>query len=232
MTHVLAAIAGLALGLLLRPGLARTGRRLLRRPRPDSPEQAERRAQLALLDGRARAAVRPAVAFLGDSLLHRMELAEWFSDAGHPVLNRAVGGDRTEHVAGALATLPELAAAVLLVGANDVLHAGVERDGEEVARRVAGLAADVAARGAPATYVVSLLPTASERANAELARANRRLAEGAASAGYAFVDLAPDFTGPGGRIRPELTTDGVHLSAEGMARLAAGLRAAVRELAP
>lgn len=64
--------------------------------------------------------------------------------------------------------------------------------------------------------VYSILPTRLRAVPSDrIQRVNQALATLAAHQGATFVDLTPTFSDSQGQLRPELTTDGLHLSAQG-----------------
>lgn len=158
------------------------------------------------------------VVFLGASLVEHGEWSEWL--AGQPVRNRGLAGDT---VADVLARLGPVVAAgprrvFVMVGLNDLFAgtpvAAIETRHRELATRLTG--------GAPGTRVVfmSLLPVRRDDdapLNAAVDAVNAGLRRVAVEHGCAWLDLAASFRDEAGRLRAELTLDGVHLTGAGYA---------------
>jgi lysophospholipase L1-like esterase len=101
---------------------------------------------------------------------------------------------------------------VIMAGTNDVLanHASVEQ-----IRRDFDFLMDPLPR-AHEKSIVTLIPLSSEaRFTPEIEAANAVIREIATRHGAAVIDL-DSFIAPGGRLEPEMTVDGVHLSAKGL----------------
>lgn len=207
----------LTVGVLSRPALARGWRRVRGRARPRSAEQGWRAAQFAELDARA---ARPTLAFWGDSLLHQIELDEWIDAGGRRIANRAVSGDRTEHLLARLDSTPGgIERSVLLIGANDLLHEGPRRSEDDVASAIAEIADALLERTAAPVRVVALLPLGDRELDARAGGVNERLRERARGAAWELADVGDALRGPGGLLDESCTVDGVHLSPRGMRRL-------------
>jgi lysophospholipase L1-like esterase len=187
-----------------------TGR--LRRPDGLAEYRRARVELFASLDTRS-----PDLLLLGDSLVDR---GEWTELLGPGVVNRGVASDR---VRDAIARVAEIGRRdprriAILLGINDLLHGFPVGD---VARDYAELLAALA-REAPRArlYVLGVLPVRpiddARRVSPDTVRAlNARLSSLAAERGAVFVDLAPRFSTATGELAPDLTTDGVHLTARG-----------------
>ena len=172
------------------------------------------------------------VVMLGNSLTAG---AQW-----HEVLRgwRVAGrGIRSDVTAGYLARLDgvfRLHPRVCVVegGIND-LYAGVPED--EIVRNM-GLLVRRLAAGGITPVVQSVLPVSplwkgSEENNPRVHALNARLRALAADEGAVFLDIVPAMTVQG-RLRDDLTYDGVHLTARGYAVWAEHLRAELRRLLP
>ena len=221
--------AGCVFGVALRPRLARVVRRLRPRPRSDSAEQGWRAEQLRALDESARDDAR--IVMYGDSLLHAFELSEWFPDAQLEVVNRAIAGDRTEHLAARIArSAPRARCAIVLIGCNDLLHDGIAREPAEVARRVLALCREL--ESVEELLLVSLLPVSDPGQARRVQATNALLAGAAAQGSWRFVDAHSSLADVEGRLSAGSTVDGVHLSVAGMALLAGSLAAACPALGP
>lgn len=155
------------------------------------------------------------VVLLGASLVQHGEWAELL--AGIPVVNRGISGDR---VADALRRLDPIVAArpravFVMVGLNDVLAGSpsdvIEREHRQLVQQLRS--------GSPQTRVVlmSVLPVRrdgheGEGLNDALRTVNAGLERIAADEGCSFLNLAPLFRDADGRLLPQFTLDGVHLT--------------------
>ncbi|HLH38342.1 MAG TPA: GDSL-type esterase/lipase family protein [Bryobacteraceae bacterium] len=163
----------------------------------------------------------PPVVFLGDSITAGCEWHELLNSPG--VLNRGIGGDTS---AGVLARIPGIlrlrpAKIFLMIGANDAQALGYSPGMEfkEQRKIVMSLLANPAVR----IYVQSILPSRNARFSRWGSEANRLL-KTLQSSRVEFIDLRPAFEDHDGLIRPELTSDGLHLSAQGYRLWAAAIR--------
>lgn len=162
------------------------------------------------------------VLFLGDSITKGWAGAgkEVWARSYAPLnaLNIGIGGDTTrqtlwriEHEA--LAELkPKVV--VLMIGVNNIFTG--TGDDEEIARGVEEVVKQLRAR-LPASKILlaGILPLGNEAQSARAAHINKTIA-GLASGPVRFLDLTSVFTGPDGKVKPELyTADLVHLSAAG-----------------
>lgn len=156
------------------------------------------------------------IVFIGDSLV---EGGPWHELLGNPrCKNRGIGGDTTQGVLDRLEGLiaPQPAQVFLMVGVNDLLQ-GVPV--ETVIERYRLIVERVVARSPHTRLVIQgnmpLDPvTLGEGDNAQIRRLNEALRPLAAEHGATFVELYPRFERDG-RLAPELTSDGLHLSGEG-----------------
>lgn len=152
------------------------------------------------------------VVILGDSLVARGRWEEIFP--GIEVHQRGIGGDT---VAGVYSRLGQVIAkrprvVVLMVGVNDVIAGNRVEDIASVYDQIlAGLA------GSPLVVVTSVLPCCSERSRKQIALLNRALEDLAMRRGAQYVDLA-SVVATSGRIAPQYTIDGIHLTAAGYKR--------------
>jgi lysophospholipase L1-like esterase len=98
--------------------------------------------------------------------------------------------------------------------------------------------ADIADRHGIEVVLCSILPVTNtpaaghieaERKPELLREVNARLRTLAAERGHAYADYASVLTGPDGRLRTDLTTDGVHPLAAGYALMAPVAEAAIVE---
>ncbi len=159
---------------------------------------------------------RPVV-FLGDSITYGGDWGKLFPDS--PVENRGIGGDSTR---GLLRRLDQVIALkpsqiFLMIGTNDLCY---NRQIPDIVTNYRLILVRLRA-GLPGTriYVQSVLPFNDElfparalRSNANIAALNVELRKLAAEQEVPYLDLAPAFTGPDGRLPAQYTDDGLHLS--------------------
>jgi lysophospholipase L1-like esterase len=160
---------------------------------------------------------------LGDSL------SLWFPSDRLPQtqlwLNQSISGDTTRNI---LRRLPDFAATrprvvYLMAGINDLKNGATDA---EVLGNLRQIIAQLQYRHPQAQIVVqSILPTRmawlpSDRAE----RLNQQLVAIAQQANIQYLDLYSQMTDDRGNLRPDLTTDGLHLSAKGYATWQAGLQ--------
>ena len=158
------------------------------------------------------------VVMLGASLVEHGEWAELLP--GHSVRNRGIAGDRVADVAARLepivASRPRVVC--LMVGLNDVFAGADPADiavgHEELVRRLLA--------GAPETRVLlmTLLPVDrpgpdGAAASAAIVEVNAGLGRIAADEGCELLDMTAFFSDAEGRLRSDLTADGIHLTGAG-----------------
>jgi len=211
-------IAGAALGAALRPQAGQLWRKLRKHERPVSPDQRARWALLAELDGLG--ALEGRVVLWGDSLFQQGEWEALLTGTA-PVANRGVSGDRSEHLADRVARSASNGARrhVVLIGVNDWWHSEGRRDLSRTAATVDALARALAAGGAP-VHVLEPLPIQQAGPNAELAPLRRELERRSAQAPWTWVPTRALFGDGEGRLRRELSRDGIHLRVDGYRLLA------------
>ncbi|MDE6541658.1 MAG: sialate O-acetylesterase [Muribaculaceae bacterium] len=163
------------------------------------------------------------IVMLGNSLTHGCEWHELF---GNPrVVNRGINGDI---IGGLHDRLPAITAGrpakiFLLCGVNDISH---DLTADSIASALGALIAEIRT-ATPSTrlYVQSLLPinntfgrykaiAGKEQTVRDVNRLLRPIVE---SAGATWIDLHPLFADDEGRLRADLTNDGLHLLAPGYA---------------
>lgn len=159
--------------------------------------------------------VPPRLVFLGDS--NTLGGGNWgWRVLGNPIsaINLGVNNYTIRQVAFMVPRAAEYRPSVVAVmaGTNDILanHASVEQ-----IRRDFDFLMDALAR-AHEKSIVTLIPLSSDaRFTPEIEAANAVIREVAARRGAAVIDLN-SFIAAGGRLEPEMTIDGVHLSANGL----------------
>jgi lysophospholipase L1-like esterase len=163
--------------------------------------------------------------FLGDSLTERFDERVWQAHmTPRGVLNAGISGDRTEHLSWRLTNGnldgPPPRAVALLVGTNDLGH------GRPPDLAADGIRANLVKlrQRLPDSRILLLglwprvdLPRIQERH--EIDDVNRLIAlcdDGAVT----YADIGGLLLEPDGRLLPKISPDGLHLSAQGYARLA------------
>lgn len=151
---------------------------------------------------------------VGDSLALWLPLDEL--PQGQLWLNQSISGETTAQMLRRLhyfaATQPR--AIHIMAGINDLKNGATEAD---VVDNLYQMIARLKQQHPQARLVVySILPTRLRALPSDrIQSVNRQLAALAQGQGATFVDLHPSFSDGQGQLRPELTTDGLHLSAQG-----------------
>ncbi|MFC6357329.1 GDSL-type esterase/lipase family protein [Luethyella okanaganae] len=167
------------------------------------------------------------IAFVGDSLTASGRWQDWFPE--FEAHNHGVGGDTTADVIDRLDRVVEVQPDViaLLVGTNDLAwHKSVEH----VVRNIETILVLLRKALPNARILVhSVLPREAEFAPA-IRDINRHLRQFAPTIHAQFLDLWPALAHEDGRLRPELTDDGLHLVESGYEAWLAELRPALEVL--
>jgi lysophospholipase L1-like esterase len=153
---------------------------------------------------------------VGDSL------SLWFPSDRLPSyqlwLNQGLSGDTTD---GILRRLPDFAntrpdVIYVMAGVNDLKNG---RSDHEILGNLRQIIYSLQQAHPQAEIVVqSILPTRSDRIPGErIGWLNQQLATIVAQLGATYLDVYSDMADATGYLRPELTTDGIHLSAQGYA---------------
>ncbi len=161
------------------------------------------------------------VILIGNSITDGGEWSELFLDL--QIKNRGISGDIT---AGVLNRLDEVAKrkpakVFLLIGINDLAR-GISAD--SVVRNIL-LMASYMKQEAPSTnvFIQSILPVndiynkfqGHTNKAKEIMQVNDALGRNAAAYRYTFIDLYSSFSNSEGKLKPELSNDGLHLKGEG-----------------
>ncbi|MFH1137597.1 MAG: GDSL-type esterase/lipase family protein [Pseudomonadota bacterium] len=159
-----------------------------------------------------------AVVFVGDSLTAGIDWSALFE---RPRLyNHGVAGDGTVEILARLGPVIARAPArvFIMAGVNDLARG---RGQEEIVRTYRRITATLA-QAVPGAelFVQGVLPVDDVRLrarvpNRDIIRLNERLRALTEEQGLVYIDLFPRFVGPDGRLKPELTPDGLHLTAPG-----------------
>ncbi|ARC57151.1 N-acylneuraminate cytidylyltransferase [Frondihabitans sp. 762G35] len=151
------------------------------------------------------------IVFLGDSLTEGGDWQAWFPD--DEVVNLGVGGDTTADVLERLDEVVQTApdSIVLLIGTNDF---GSRRSVEQVVRNVESILVDLR-RLLPGVRLLlqSIMPRGSDYGD-RIQDANRHLRQFAATVRAQYLDLWPALS-VDGHLNPDLSDDGLHLTAAG-----------------
>ncbi|MEL6328995.1 MAG: GDSL-type esterase/lipase family protein [Planctomycetota bacterium] len=157
--------------------------------------------------------VRDEIAFVGDSLTDAMHWAEHF--VGLPVRNFGIGSDTSSDVLNRIDTIAERrpAEVFLMVGVNDLGgHFAPSVVQENVRKIVEALREE---RSDTRVVLFSILPTTNPMTAESIPATNTALEALAAEIDLEYVDLYPAYTDATGAIRPDFTTDGIHLTSAG-----------------
>ena len=171
----------------------------------DQQHRASQFAALGVAPGR--------VVFLGDSITQGGLWDEWFPDVA--VLNRGIGGERSDEVLRRLDTaINEPTAVFLLIGTNDIMAL---KPLDEAVRNVAAILDGIEQR-APGTpvFVQSVMPRGAAY-RAEVLALNRRYVDLVANRPdhIRYVDLWPALETGDGVLNPEFSRDRLHLNGLG-----------------
>lgn len=157
------------------------------------------------------------IVFLGNSMTAYGNWHEFFAEK--PIKNRGIAGDVTEGILKRLKPIIDgkPSKIFLMIGVNDLLFHKPEKALSYYSEIVSNLKENL-----PETQLIlqSLLPVNGEVKsmpikNAEILQMNEGIKTIASKEQLIFVDLHSKFLDSKGRLREELTTDGIHLDAPG-----------------
>lgn len=171
--------------------------------------------------------LRESIAFVGDSLTADGNWQEWFPES--TAWNFGVSGNTTDDLLGRLDAVIEAAPdeVVLLIGTNDL---GTRQTVEHLVRNIE--TACVAIRKelpGSRMLVQSILPRGREFAS-RIQDANIHLRQFSATVRAQFLDLWPAFAEEDGEIRPDYSSDRLHLNDSGYDAWLGELRPALARL--
>jgi lysophospholipase L1-like esterase len=154
------------------------------------------------------------VVLLGDSITEGGAWDGWLRSV-RPI-NRGISGNRISQVLERLDTAIDSPAAVsLLIGTNDLATGNESRDVDAIADRFRHLIHKITERAPNSPIIInSVLPRRKKYAD-RIRALNERFQMMSDETGAAYLDLWPLLATTDGAIRPELTTDGLHLNAAG-----------------
>jgi lysophospholipase L1-like esterase len=172
--------------------------------------------------------MKESIVFVGDSITASGDWANWFPE--YDVTVEATPGDATDRLNERLPAITELQPQTLaiLIGGNDF---GQSRSVEYVVRSIEFFLATVR-QSVPdsRTLVQSILPRGREFAD-DIQDANRHLRQYAQIVHAQYLDLWASMATEDGELKPEYTTDRLHLTPEGYEAWLAELRPALERLA-
>ena len=168
---------------------------------------------------------RPRIVFLGDSITDLWRLNEYFP--ARDFVNRGIGGQITDEMLGrteadVIALKP---VAVLLLGGTNDIARGVPLD---IVENNLKAIAELAESHGIKPLLASVLPAGEsrpERPPATIVALNDWIKALCRQRNYVYVDYFAAMTGPTGRLRPDLSDDGLHPNSLGyriMAPIALG----------
>ncbi len=170
---------------------------------------------------------RESIVFVGDSITAGGQWQEWFPE--YSVSVEATPGDVTDRLVERLPAIIDLQpeTMAILIGANDF---GQNRSVEYVVRSIEYFLAMVR-QDVPGsrTLVQSIMPRGREYSS-DIQDANRHLRQYAQNVHAQYLDLWPAMATEEGELRPELTTDRLHLTPEGYEAWLGELRPALERL--
>lgn len=171
-------------------------------------------------------AERGGIVFVGDSITMGFDLSSAFP--GAPVINRGIGGERTDHVLQRIDTTIaplEPRAIFLLIGINDLLFPQLTVDQVAGNHEALVLALRKAAPEAN-VYVQTVMPVGPrwEQGNPGVVALNEKIREAAARSQVELIDLHALFVDETGHLKPDFSTDDIHLSPAGYATWADAIR--------
>ena len=161
------------------------------------------------------------VIFLGNSISDGAEWNELFNNSN--IINRGISGDKT---AGILNRLNEVvqrkpSKIFLLIGTNDLEQ---KVSVKEILNNIF-LAAQIINKQTPSTqlYIQSILPVNDfykkfnnhTKNGDQILQVNRELAKNALKYKYTYLDIHSPFTDSEGKLKKELSNDGLHLNGKG-----------------
>ena len=167
------------------------------------------------------------IAFVGDSITAEGDWQSWFPD--YEVSVEATPGDATDRLSERLPAIIELQpeTVAMLIGANDF---GQSRSVEFVVRSIEYFLGTVRQEvPGTRTLVQSILPRGREYAD-DIRDANRHLRQYAQNVYAQYLDLWPTMATDEGELKPEYTTDRLHLTPDGYQAWLSELRPALDRL--
>ena len=171
--------------------------------------------------------------FTGSSLMEHFPITEFCLNEGLPVAyNRGIGGYTTDDFLAAIDTVlldPAPAKLFINIGTNDIAPQPDGADWFEHLSKNYRTICGIIREKLPETEVfllayypvngdapgAGMLPMMKLRTNENIGKANRMVEALAAEFGFRFIDVGDGLKDERGRLRLELTFDGIHFSAAG-----------------
>jgi lysophospholipase L1-like esterase len=154
------------------------------------------------------------VVFLGDSITEMTDWGDWFPELR--TMNRGIGGQAICDLMMRLETaLIEPKAISLMIGTNDLHGLGRSTKVEDIANQMQSLVQKIQSVAPTVPLFVNSVTPRSTHFRDRILALNQEYRKIAEDSGSTYIDLWPVFATPGGAIRPELTTEGLHLSVAG-----------------
>jgi lysophospholipase L1-like esterase len=154
------------------------------------------------------------VVFLGDSITEMTDWGDWFPELR--TMNRGIGGQAIRDLIPRLHTaLIEPKAISLMIGTNDLHGLGGSKKVDDIADQMRDLVQNIQSIAPSAPIFVNCVTPRSAHFRDRIVALNHQYRTIAADSGSTYIDLWPVFATSAGEIRPELTTDGLHLSVAG-----------------
>jgi lysophospholipase L1-like esterase len=139
---------------------------------------------------------------------------DWFPELR--TMNRGIGGQAIRDLLTRLQTaLIEPTAISLMIGTNDLHGLGGSTKVEDIANQMQSLVQNIQSMAPTAPLFVNSITPRSTHFRDRILALNEQYRKIAEDSGSTYIDLWPVFATPAGAIRPELTTEGLHLSVAG-----------------
>jgi len=164
------------------------------------------------------------VLFVGDSITEGGDWAGLFPSV--PTANHGVGWDTID---GVKARLPQIILnnpdkIFIMIGTNDI---GYNSEAADMAAKLEGVIQGLrSSRPEAELFLQSVLPREESKIGI-VAPINMEFAKLATDKNITFINLTSNFSDPKGRLRAELTNDGLHLNSAGYAVWAEAIRSSV-----
>jgi lysophospholipase L1-like esterase len=154
------------------------------------------------------------VIFLGDSITEMTDWGDWFPELR--TANRGIGGQTIRDLLPRLPTALNGPRAIsLMIGTNDLHGLGKSSMVQDIADQMRDLVRQIQSKAPSAPLLVNSVTPRSAHFRDRIVLLNQQYRKIAEDSGSTYIDLWPVFAKPNGAIRPELTTDGLHLSVAG-----------------
>ncbi len=154
------------------------------------------------------------VLFLGDSITEWTAWEDWFPELR--TTNRGVAGQAICGVMTRLdSAIVEPKAISLLIGTNDLHGLGQSPDVDQITEQMRVLVRRICEMAPSAPLFINSVFPRTKLFRDRIIRLNTGYQQIARETGATYLDLWPVLAGPDGAFKPEMTTDGLHLSVTG-----------------